>query len=153
MLGRLVVGLGVGVASQIVPLYLSEVAPVQIRGKLVAFNIATITVAQLSSAVLAYAIRPDWRTMLGLAAVPSVMQFIGMLFMPESPRWLGKEGRRDEQHNVLSLIYKHDSLEAANRSLTKEVEALQEQTKLSEWQRLGSLCSTYRKCILIGCGL
>ena len=48
MIGRLTIGLGVGVASQIVPLYLSEVAPVEIRGKLVAFNVATITIAQLS---------------------------------------------------------------------------------------------------------
>ena len=45
MVGRLIIGFGVGVASQIVPLYLSEVAPVEIRGKLVAFNVATITIA------------------------------------------------------------------------------------------------------------
>ena len=45
MVGRLIIGLGVGAASQIVPLYLSEVAPVEIRGKLVAFNVATITIA------------------------------------------------------------------------------------------------------------
>ena len=45
MVGRLIIGLGVGAASQIVPLYLSEVAPVEIRGKLIAFNVATITIA------------------------------------------------------------------------------------------------------------
>lgn len=45
MIGRLIIGFGVGIASQIVPLYLSEVAPVEIRGKLVAFNVATITIA------------------------------------------------------------------------------------------------------------
>ena len=73
MLGRLVIGFGVGIASQIVPLYLSEVAPVEIRGKLVAFNVATITIAQLLASTLAYAIRPDWRLMLGLAGVPSLI--------------------------------------------------------------------------------
>ena len=66
-------GVGVGVASQIVPLYLSEVAPMQIRGKLVAFNIATITIAQLTSSVVSYMIRPDWRMMLGLAAFPAII--------------------------------------------------------------------------------
>lgn len=45
MFGRLIIGLGIGIASQIVPLYLSEVAPVEIRGKLVAFNVANICVA------------------------------------------------------------------------------------------------------------
>ena len=96
MVGRLVIGFGVGAASQIVPLYLSEVAPVEIRGKLVAFNIATITIAQLMASTLAYLIRPDWRIMLGLAGVPSLIQMVGMFFMPESPRWLGKVGRIEE---------------------------------------------------------
>lgn len=96
MVGRLVIGLGVGAASQIVPLYLSEVAPIAIRGKLVAFNVATITIAQLMASCLAYGIRPHWRWMLGMAGIPSIIQFIGMLFMPESPRWLGKVGRSEE---------------------------------------------------------
>ena len=116
MIGRLAIGLGVGVTSQIVSLYLSEVAPVQIRGKLVAFNIATCTVAQLTSSIVSYSIRPDWRMMLGLAAIPAMIQFVGMLFMPESPRWLGKEGRFEEQQQkVMTLIYKPASLELANQ--------------------------------------
>ena len=73
ILGRFIIGLGVGAASQIVPLYLSEVAPVQIRGKLVAFNTAMITLAQLSAATLSFLIRPYWRWMLGLAALPSLI--------------------------------------------------------------------------------
>ena len=52
--------------------------------------------------------------MLGLAAIPAMIQFMAMLFMPESPRWLGKEGRLQEQHNVMTLIYKPASLEIAN---------------------------------------
>jgi len=106
MVGRLIIGLGVGMASQIVPLYLSEVAPVEIRGKLVAFNVATITIAQLMASTLAYLIRPHWRIMLGLAGVPSLVQMIGMFFMPESPRWLGKVGRIEDQRKVMTLIYK-----------------------------------------------
>ena len=93
MLGRVFVGLGVGVAAQIVPLYLSEIAPTEIRGKLIAMNTAMITVGQLISVILVLFLIPDWRMMLGIAAVPSVLQFFGVLFLPESPRWLIKEGR------------------------------------------------------------
>jgi MFS family permease len=93
MLGRVFVGLGVGVAAQIVPLYLSEIAPTEIRGKLIAMNTAMITVGQLISVILVLFLIPDWRMMLGIAAVPSALQFLGVLFLPESPRWLIKEGR------------------------------------------------------------
>ena len=71
-----------------------------------AFNVATITIAQLMASVLAYLIRPNWRWMLGLAGIPSFIQLVGMLFMPESPRWLGKVGRVEDQHQVMKLIYK-----------------------------------------------
>ena len=153
MVGRLIIGLGVGAASQIVPLYLSEVAPVEIRGKLVAFNVATITIAQLMASCLAYGIKPHWRIMLGLAGVPSMVQFIGMIFMPESPRWLGKVGQEDEQLKVMKLIYKPAYIERANENLTIEVDSLREETKLSEMQRLKTLCTTYSRCLLIGCGI
>lgn len=126
MLGRLLIGLGVGIASQIVPLYISEVAPVEIRGKLVAFNTAVICGAQLLSAIIAFLIRPDWRLMLGLSGIPSFVQLIGMFFMPESPRWLGKVGRADEQRKVMELIYKEEYLEEANKTLSEEVASLDE---------------------------
>lgn len=71
---------------------MSEVAPVEIRGKLIAINTVLITGGQLFSVILVFIIRPNWRLMLGLAGVPSTLQFIGMFFLPESPRWLGKTG-------------------------------------------------------------
>ena len=96
MFGRFVMGIGIGAASQIVPLYLSEMAPVNIRGKIVAFNVMNITSAQLISSVMAYFLRPHWRWMVGLGAIPSLLQFFGMCFLPESPRWLSKAGRVEE---------------------------------------------------------
>jgi hypothetical protein len=77
-------------------LYLSEVAPIEIRGKLVAFNVTVIAFAQVLSAVISYLIRPHWRWMLGGIGIASAAQFIGICFMPESPRWLGKEGRSED---------------------------------------------------------
>lgn len=91
--------------------------------------------------------------MLGLAGIPSLVQFFGMLCMPESPRWLGKTGQSEAQRKVMHLIYKTEHIERANAQLTKEIDALKEETKLSEMERLKSLCTTYSRCLVIGCGI
>ncbi len=117
ILGRFIVGIGVGAASQIVPLYLSEVAPVEIRGTLVSFSVMISTFAMFAAGLLAYALKPDWRWMLGLAGIPSSLQFIGMFFMPESPRWLGVNDKLLQQRQVLSKIYKPEALEQAHETI------------------------------------
>jgi MFS family permease len=73
MLGRVLVGLGIGIAAQIVPLYLAEIAPVEIRGRLIAFNTLMITTGQLIAVILVFILRPNWRLMLGLSGVPSTV--------------------------------------------------------------------------------
>ena len=73
MQGRFLVGLGVGFAAQIVPLYISEITPKEIRGKLVAMNIVMITIGQVFSTILVYWTKPNWRFMLGLAGLPSLI--------------------------------------------------------------------------------
>ena len=151
--GRFVIGVGVGVASQIVPLYLSEVAPVQIRGTLVAINNGAVVVGQLTSSCLVLAIVPNWRLMLGLAAVRSTLQFFGMIFLPESPRWLGKQGFEGKQEVVMRKIYKPEHFDEANDILNHEVNMLKEETKMTESQKFKALFSTYKKCVVIGCGI
>ena len=84
MFGRVVVGLGVGIASLIVPVYLSETSPDEVRGTVVAVDVMVITAGQFLACVISLALGKDWRLMLGLAGVPSVIQFVAMLFMPES---------------------------------------------------------------------
>lgn len=115
---RLAGGLGIGVASMICPLYISEISSPQRRGMMVALYQLAITVgivaAYFSNALLAqsegtnlngflrYVILEDpWRSMIGLGLVPSVLFWIGLLFIPESPRWLLLKGRRKEAENVL----------------------------------------------------
>ena len=86
MVGRLIVGLGIGIASMILPVYLSEVAPISIRGKVVTSFVIAITLGQLISSLVALGLAPsrDWRLMLGLAAIPSTIQGFAMICMPES---------------------------------------------------------------------
>lgn len=108
LFGRLTVGVAIGLASTVVPMYIAEVAPSNIRGSLVTLNNCFITFGQLSAAVTAGAFSYDqengWRWMLGLAALPAVVQFGGFMFMPESPRWLLKHHREEEALAALKMI-------------------------------------------------
>ncbi|KAH9727711.1 Inositol transporter 1 [Citrus sinensis] len=91
ILGRLLVGLGVGIASVTAPVYIAEASPSEVRGGLVSTNVLMITSGQFLSYLvnLAFTEVPGtWRWMLGVSAVPAIIQFVLMLFMPESPRWL-----------------------------------------------------------------
>ncbi|HTZ71414.1 MAG TPA: MFS transporter, partial [Acetobacteraceae bacterium] len=93
---RAVVGVAIGVASMLTPLYLSEVAPKETRGFVVSLNQFCITFGILASYIVDYALAGatnNWRWMLGLGAVPGLILFLGMLTLPESPRWLAGQGR------------------------------------------------------------
>lgn len=73
MAGRIVVGLGVGIASMIVPIYLAEVTPKQLRGTVVAVNVLMLTFAQFLSSIISLVLGRNWRLMLGLAGIPSTI--------------------------------------------------------------------------------
>ncbi|PNX89912.1 putative inositol transporter 2-like protein, partial [Trifolium pratense] len=91
IVGRVFVGLGVGMASMASPLYISEASPAKVRGALVSLNSFLITGGQFLSYLinLAFTKAPGtWRWMLGVAALPAVIQLLLMFWLPESPRWL-----------------------------------------------------------------
>ncbi|XP_078172273.1 inositol transporter 1-like [Carex rostrata] len=114
ILGRFFVGLGIGAASVTAPVYIAEAAPSEIRGGLVATNVLMITGGQFLSYLvnLAFTEVPGtWRWMLGVSAVPAVVQFCIMVFLPESPRWLYMKDRKSEAIAVLEKIYDSDRLE------------------------------------------
>ncbi|MCW3066012.1 MAG: sugar transporter, partial [Solirubrobacterales bacterium] len=100
---RFVLGLAVGSAALVVPLYLAEIAPTEARGAIAALNqlmiVAGILAAFIVNAILASS--GDWRLMLGLAAVPSLILLVGMLFMPETPRYLVHAGEEESAREVL----------------------------------------------------
>ncbi|CAG8496696.1 1389_t:CDS:10 [Paraglomus brasilianum] len=108
MLGRIIVGLGVGLASMVVPLYISEISPRYSRGRLVTVNVLMITGGQVIAYFVgvAYVDAPDgWRWMFGLSALPAIFQLIALPFIPESPRYLVRNGSPEGAKGVLRQIY------------------------------------------------
>ncbi|GMH28562.1 hypothetical protein Nepgr_030405 [Nepenthes gracilis] len=106
--GRLLVGLGVGVASVTAPVFIAEMSPTEVRGGLVSTNVLMVTGGQFLSYLvnLGFTEVPGtWRWMLGVSGIPAVVQFILMLMIPESPRWLYMKQDKSRAIEVLSKIY------------------------------------------------
>jgi SP family galactose:H+ symporter-like MFS transporter len=106
VIGRLIVGMAIGVASFTAPLYISEISPVTLRGRFVSFNQIALTSGIVIAYLADYALSGmrGWRWMFGLAAIPSALLGIGMVFMPESPRWLISHGQEGRGRSVLQHI-------------------------------------------------
>lgn len=129
VLGRIILGIGIGVASLTTPIYLAEVALPSMRGRLVTINALLVTMGQFIAGMVDGIFDetfPDegWRWMLGLAAVPSFTMMVGFLFLPESPRWLAMNGRTKEALHVLKSI--RDSDDEAGVEMDEIVSALPE---------------------------
>ncbi|KAI3794876.1 hypothetical protein L1987_37516 [Smallanthus sonchifolius] len=122
--GRLLVGLGVGIASVTAPMYIAEASPSEIRGGLVSTNVLMITGGQFLSYLVNLGftqVRGTWRWMLGIAAVPAILQF-SLMFLPESPRWLYKNRSSSEAIATLSKIYDPDRLKDELEQLSAALE-------------------------------
>ena len=131
---RFIMGLGVGAASVVVTIYLSEMAPTDKRGILTSLNQLMVTLGILISYIIDYSLAPfeAWRWMLGFALIPSIIVFIGIFFQPETPRWLVKNGFEDRAHEVLNRLV---GKQAAKQELSNikhfiESEKINKQTKV-----------------------
>ncbi len=143
---RLLGGVAIGIASNLSPLYIAEIAPASMRGRLVSLNQLTIALGVMAAQVANWAIaRPmplgitvdqipldswnvqyGWRWMFGVTALPAVIFFVCMFFAPESPRWLAKKGRSERARDVLAKIggaaYAEESVNDIEATLVNEID-------------------------------
>jgi SP family sugar:H+ symporter-like MFS transporter len=110
---RFVLGLAVGCSALVVPLYLSELAPTELRGSITSLNQLMITVGILAAFCVNAVLAPsgNWRLMLGAAVIPSLILLAGMLTMPETPRYLVRSGEEDDARDVLDRVREDDKVD------------------------------------------
>ncbi|WP_103062600.1 sugar porter family MFS transporter [Actinomyces qiguomingii] len=153
---RFILGLAVGGASATVPVYLSEISPVEIRGTMVSRNELMIVTGQLvayvSNAVIATAWpgAHAWRWMLVLATLPAIGLWIGIHLLPESPRWLAGKDRAQEMWKVLNEVRMPDAVEDEGRDILRRVDEERAAGK-GTWADLR--VPWIRRITLIGIGL
>jgi sugar porter (SP) family MFS transporter len=142
---RMLGGVAIGLASNLSPMYIAEVAPAPMRGKLVSINQLTIVIGILAAQFINWSLvrnlpagatdefiqsswygQSGWRWMFGITAIPSLLFLVGMFAVPESPRWLAKNGESDRARGVLAKIggdnYARAALADIEATLVNEVE-------------------------------
>lgn len=150
---RVVIGFGIGVASAIAPVYISEVAPSDMRGRLVTFFQLAVTVGILVAYLVGLAfsdVNDGWRWMLGLGAVPAAFLFFGVLRLPQSPRWLIMQDRHDDAAVALRKV--RPGGEAAIESELEEIKtSMSHGVETGGWRDL--LRPAVKAALVVGIGL
>jgi sugar porter (SP) family MFS transporter len=146
---RVIVGMAIGLTSVAGPMYIAEMAPAQHRGRLVSLFQLAVTIGILVSYIVDRALAPShaWRWMLGLACVPGALLVLGMLPMPESPRWLLKQGGEAAARRVLALLRTPAEVEADVREIREDLA----HNLHSDWADL--VTPGLRPALVIGIGL
>ena len=153
---RILLGLAVGAASALVPAYMSEMAPAHLRGRLSGINQTMIVSGMLLSYIVDYLLKdlPEmyaWRLMLGLAAVPAIILFFGVLRLPESPRFLVRHNLLDAARRTLSYIRPSDEVEPELKQIQETVAAEAHAAQNSSWGMLFS--GKYQYLVVAGIGV
>lgn len=162
---RMVGGFGIGIASNVSPIYIAEVAPAEVRGRFVSLNQLTIVLgillAQIANWLIAgcypseggelsaESIEWAWRWMFLAQLIPSGLFFVMSFVIPESPRWLASVGRRDEASRILSRIGGAGYAESTLKAMSTVTSGPKESVGWRELLHQAGL----RKVLLIGCVL
>jgi len=158
IVARFILGIAVGVASFTAPLYLSEISPQTVRGSMISMYQLMITIgiviAFLSDTWLSsYAnfggvVGGHWRVMLGIIAIPALIMFVGVLFLPESPRWLFLKERKSDALAVFKRMQLDDA------EVDMEVREIEQSLAVKQnGFRMFATNSNFRRAILLGVGL
>ncbi len=147
-LGRILIGLGIGSASMISPLYIAEISPAYIRGRLVSLSQLAVTIGIVVSYLVDYAFAETggWRWMVGLAAFPGTALFAGMLFLPESPRWMIKNGHEECALNTLKHMH-------GDKRARIELKEIKQGLKLRTQKMKTAMNPWVKRAMVIGIGL
>lgn len=148
---RFVAGIGVGMASMLSPLYIAEIAPAAYRGRMVAINQLTIVLGILITNLVNYSLRNTgadaWRWMFGLGAIPSALFFAGVLWLPESPRWLAQMNKIKKAADTLTKI---GGIDFCNTTMAE----IQRSVQTTKKEKFSSLFKkNVLPAVLIGMGL
>jgi sugar porter (SP) family MFS transporter len=148
VVSRLFVGVAVGISSMLAPLYIAEIAPEAIRGALVTLNQIAISTGVVAAYYVDYLLAGsgNWRWMFMSAIVPSVILLVGLLYLPETPRWLAAHGDFDAALKVLHRI------EGSEKS-ARDLEELRQVTQTDNLRFRDLLVRRFRKPLIAGIGL
>ena len=152
-LARVVLGFAVGGATQTVPMYVAELAPAKLRGRLVLCFQLAIGVGIVISTLVGATESVDWRISIGAAAVPAALMLLFQLKLPESPRWLVKHDRREEAEEVLRTV-RPDGYDV-ERELAEivDLEDRRQETARSNRGWSGLRQAWVRPALVVGCGV
>ncbi|KIM53987.1 hypothetical protein SCLCIDRAFT_137709 [Scleroderma citrinum Foug A] len=159
---RFLVGIGVGLASCVAPLYIQELSPTRLRGRMVVLNVVMITLGQ----VIAYGIDAGftnvsggWRWMVGLGCVPAAFQLVMLAYLPESPRVLVRRGNMEAARKVLSRLYVLASSSQVDLKLKVLHATVKQSIEIANsttfWERFISMSTNpvNRRALVVGCGM
>ncbi|KAD5960896.1 hypothetical protein E3N88_12368 [Mikania micrantha] len=152
IIGRLLAGIGIGISSAIVPLYISEISPTEIRGTLGSINQLFICIGILAALVAGLPLASNplwWRTMFAISAIPSVLLALGMTISPESPRWLVQQKKIDQAEKAIKTLYGDGKVVEVMADLSASGQGSEEQD--AGWFDLFS--SRYFKVVSVGAAL
>jgi sugar porter (SP) family MFS transporter len=149
--GRVVSGLAIGSLSMMVPLYQSEIAPKEIRGRLISLQQWAITIGILISFWIDYGTSfmegtASWRIPLGIQAAPAFILAIGMLFMPYSPRWLLDKDRDDDAWVVLARL--HGNGDKSHPLVQEEFNEIKESIRIEREETVRSYAELFKGTVL-----